>query len=152
MSFKINQLFILLISLLLVSCSGDDDATIASLSGKYIITKIEATGCNDPEEELSLSGSSNSGLCDMVDGEEICINVCITFNDGTYTSEYSFSGGGFTFSSMDSGTYDPGNNSSEICIDGDCGSINVQDGGNKFVFTGSDPDTGCNLRMEMEKV
>lgn len=151
MLLKIYQVLIVLLSLFLFSCSSDDEETIESLSGKYVISKIETSGCSDPEENYSISGNTTDGVCETEDGEELCIKICTTFSSGTYTSEYTITGNGFTFTTMDTGTFDPGNSSSTICIDGDCGNVSVQNGGDKFIFEADDPDTGCSIRIEMEK-
>lgn len=153
MKIRFIQFFVLSVFslLLLSSCSDDDDNTVESLSGKYVITKIEASGCSDPEENFSFSGNTSNGVCEEEDGIEVCINICMTFTNGSYTTEYTISGAGFTYTAMDTGTYDPTNSASIICVDGDCGNVEVKNGGDKFVFSGMDSDTGCSIEIEMEK-
>ena len=136
---------------LLVSCSDDDDTTIEDLSGTYVGTKIELSNCNDPEENLNYSGNSAEGICFEEDGVQGCIKIELTFNDGSYTANYSIDIAGTTISSTTSGTYDPAQGAEEICIDGDCGDIQITNSGNRIIFSGVDTETGCNLRFELEK-
>lgn len=136
---------------LLASCSSDDDTTVEDLSGTYIATSFESSGCNDSEENFSYSGNTTDGMCFMEDGISVCLIVEFTFGDGMYTTTVTSQGGGFSFTATDSGTYDPDSGADELCVDGDCGQIDIQNNGNRIVFTGSDED-GCNLNMVLDKV
>ncbi len=136
---------------LLASCSSDDEATIADLSGTYVGTKIETSNCTDSAENVNYSGNSDDGICFEEDGLTGCILLELTFNNNSYTATYTINAGGFMITSTDTGTYDPDAGADEICIDGDCGDIQVSNNGDKLTFTGNDPETGCDLRFELEK-
>lgn len=139
----------LLVVLFLSSCS-DDEATVASLSGKYVLTEFEAKNCTSSEDNFKLSNGPN-GLCATMDGEEFCIDVCMTFNNSTYTIIFTTKAGGFTFSANDSGTYDPDSNDVELCIDGECNNLEITNNGNRIRFSYTDPDDGCDTFLTLEK-
>lgn len=136
---------------MLTSCGDDDDATVEDLSGTYVGTKIELKNCNDPEENINYSGNTADGICYEEDGLTGCILLEMTFSNGTYTTTYTVDLAGFTFSSTDTGTYDPDSGADELCVDGNCGEIEIRNGGDKIIFTGQDPDTGCDALFELEK-
>ncbi len=152
MSTKFNSLLLLLFAgaLIFTSCGDDDETTIDDISGTYVGTKIELRNCTDPEENLNESGNTTDGICITEDGTEACILIELTFNNGTYTSVYTIEGGGLIFTSTDMGTYDPSIGADELCIDGDCGTIDIQNGGDKIVFSGQDDD-GCDVTFELER-
>lgn len=152
MSLKQFLLNFAFISLLvgMNSCS-DDEATVQDISGIYTLTAFETKNCDDSGDNFKLSQSSD-GLCFTdVDGSKLCIEVKMTFSNGSYTIVFTTKSGGFTFSSNDSGTYDPNSQDVELCIDGVCDNLEITNNGDKIKFSYKDPDDGCDYFLELER-
>ena len=107
-------------------------------SPKHLLKSIKETGY----ETVSLQEE---------DGEKFCIDICFTFTSTTYTTVVTLSSDSFSFSSNGSGTFDPDNGASEICLDGDCTTVTVTNGGDRFSFKTTEPDTGCEVSVEIKK-
>jgi hypothetical protein len=146
--FSNSILFFSCALILFSSCGGDD--SVESLSGKYVLSGYSIKNCSDPDENINATATAD-GFCEEEDGEKFCIDICFTFTSTTYTTVVTISSDSFSFSSNGSGTFDPDNGASEICLDGDCTTVTVTNGGDRFSFKTTDPDTGCEVSVEMKK-
>lgn len=150
---KLHALYFfgLILSLFLASCSSDDDGGGDSIEGTYNITEITTTGCDDPifNESFVLD---NDG-CFTQDGEQICLTKrSMTFNNGQFSLNYSFSDGTFSIDLSETGTYTVSGNQVTVCIDGECDTTPFDVNNGTITFRSVDPDDNCVLTLKAKKV
>lgn len=73
------------------------------------------------------------------------------FSEDMYTIKVTTSGGGFSFSAEDSGSFDRNAEEAELCVDGDCANIEISNNGKNITFSVVDSDDGCLSTMRFKK-
>jgi len=146
---KLKLTFLFLLSLLLFSCGSDDEEEL--LLGKYTITSLVTTNCDDPDLNISLQGSSE-GLCEEEDGEEVCLNICFTFTETNFSFDFGFSVDGVSVGSFSGDSaYDPATEDFTFCPpDSDCSNIAVSNDKDEITISGTDEDN-CQFTMVLRR-
>lgn len=137
---KINYLFIILFSLLLISCSGDDNPTETQspLNGEWEIFESVAGGSSPYSLEVNLNltftGNNITGTGTIIHSESsggatftvtIQDNISGTYNDPSITVTAANSSAGSSF------TYNGNWNTKNVNF---TGTVTVNDGNNEFTY------------------
>ena len=130
-------------AILLCSCS--DDPVSESIIGTWELQSVEATGCDDPDDNVALTEVDDND-CIVLDSESIC-NVFFTFAaDGTGTLTFTEDGG----TDVEDYTYTTNDDNDTVLLcdsPSDCQTVSV-DGGE---FTLTFIDDGCTRKLVYKK-
>ena len=131
------KLFLSLFTLLCIfSCSEDDDGIV----GTWILSSVSLTSCPDDIPETTIS--ANNG-CVFLFEESLCLDMVFT-SDGTASITFKYDD---DEPEMEFGTYTDVNESLQICFDGDCQNLSLEND----ILILSTIEEGCVIEFSFEK-
>ena len=150
----VQPLILLTLSILFItSCGKDEDESIV---GTWKLKELDASACMVDDFPNPTFESTADGLCFEEDGQKLCVDLCLTFNEnGTVTlmSTFDVEAGGIMFSESDTetGTWTENGSQIEICDeDNECVMVNRSSSGS-INFSDFDEDLDCQVNWTLEK-
>ncbi len=122
---------------MITSCSSDNDDGIV---GSWILTNVALTSC--PSDIAETNIDANNG-CVFILEESLCLDMDFT-ESGTVVITFNYDDDA---PEAEAGTYTDNGDSVEICFDGDCQNLSLND--NTLILNSR--EDGCNIAFSFEK-